>query len=178
MKTTGEIIKELRQLKGLSQLDLAKEMGYKDRTTVAKLESGENTLPETKEARMASVLGTSVPYLRNTLERTLFCFDVEVTYCSDYVELLDTSVASAAPVRIHSSQWDFYRYHNSLREVCDLLPTLRQPVTENKKTPDTLIDIESLSEDKKALVDYVMSLSDAEARVLRGMFAAKPQSEK
>lgn len=178
MKTTGELIKELRQLRGLSQLDLAKEMGYKDRTTVAKLESGENTLPEAKEERMAAVLGTSVAYLRNTLERTLFCFDVEVTYGSDYVELVDTSTAGASPVRISSAQWNFYRYHNSLREVCDLLPTLYQSSGENKKTPDTLIDIESLSEDKRALVDYVMSLSDAEARVLRGMFAAKPQSEK
>ena len=119
---------------------------------------------------MAAVLGTSVAYLRNTLERTLGCFDVEVTYNTDGVELLDTSAADAVPVRISSAKWNFYRYHNALREVCDLLPTLYQSGGEKKKTPSTLIDTEGLSEDKRKLVDYVMSLSEEEVRLLRRMF--------
>jgi hypothetical protein len=54
----------------------------------------------------------------------------------------------------------------------------RDIIEEYKKTPDTLIDIESLSDDRRALIEYVMSLSDVEARVLRGMLVSKTQSDK
>lgn len=47
-----------------------------------------------------------------------------------------------------------------------------------EKSPDTLIDIEGLSEDKRELIKYVLSLSDVEARVLRGMLVSKIQSDK
>ena len=38
---------------------------------------------------------------------------------------------------------------------------------ENKKSPDTVIDVEGLSEDRRKLIDYVMSLSDEEVVKLR-----------
>lgn len=37
---------------------------------------------------------------------------------------------------------------------------------ENKNTPDTFVDVEGLSEDKRAMVDLVMSLSDDEVHEL------------
>lgn len=36
--TVGEKIKEVRELKGMSQDELAKKMGYKDRSSISKIE--------------------------------------------------------------------------------------------------------------------------------------------
>lgn len=40
---------------------------------------------------------------------------------------------------------------------------------ENKKVPDTFVDVEELSEDKRYLVEKIMSLSDEEVRGLRAI---------
>lgn len=47
-------------------------------------------------------------------------------------------------------------------------PKYKDP--EAQKSPGTVIDAEGLSEDKRKLVDYVMSLSEEEVRLLRRMF--------
>jgi len=41
--------------------------------------------------------------------------------------------------------------------------------SENRKAPDTFVDVEELSEDKRYLVEKIMSLSDAEVRGLRAI---------
>lgn len=46
---------------------------------------------------------------------------------------------------------------------------LGKSVAEDKKTPDTLIDVEGLSEDKRALVKRILALSDDEVRGLRAI---------
>lgn len=54
-----ENIKYLREKLGMSQIDLAVKVGYKDRSSVAKVESGNVDLPQSKIALFASALGVT-----------------------------------------------------------------------------------------------------------------------
>ena len=54
--TIGEKIKEIRELKGMTQLELAQKCGYKDRSTIAKIESGTNDIPRNKLLAIAKAL--------------------------------------------------------------------------------------------------------------------------
>lgn len=57
--TMYERIRELRIMKGLSQLELARLTGYHDRSSIAKIESGNVDLPQSKILSFAAVLGVS-----------------------------------------------------------------------------------------------------------------------
>lgn len=54
-----ENIKFLREKLGLSQIELALKVGYKDRSSIAKVESGVVDLPQSKIAAFASALGVT-----------------------------------------------------------------------------------------------------------------------
>ena len=54
-----ENIKYLREKLGLSQIELALKVGYKDRSSIAKVESGGVDLPQSKIAAFASALGVT-----------------------------------------------------------------------------------------------------------------------
>lgn len=56
-------IKERREELGLSQDDLAQRMGYRSRSTIAKIESGKNDIPQSKIVAFAKALNTSPEYL-------------------------------------------------------------------------------------------------------------------
>jgi len=60
----AENIKFKRLEMGLSQQELADKMGYKTRSTITKIESGENTVSEYKLARFAKVLDTTVDFIK------------------------------------------------------------------------------------------------------------------
>ena len=45
---TGDVIKTLRLRKGLSQEELAKKMGYTDRSSISRIEKGDNKLTQDK----------------------------------------------------------------------------------------------------------------------------------
>ena len=60
----AENIKRRRLELNLSQQELANAMGYKSRSTIAKIEAGENDVPESKIPRFARVLDTSVEYIK------------------------------------------------------------------------------------------------------------------
>lgn len=47
----------------MSQQELADAMGYKSRSTIAKIEAGENDIPHSKLARFAQALDTTIEYL-------------------------------------------------------------------------------------------------------------------
>ena len=64
----AENIKRRRLELSLSQQELASAMGYKSRSTIAKIEAGENVVPESKMHRFAQVLDTTVNYLRTGIE--------------------------------------------------------------------------------------------------------------
>ena len=59
MKKTYENIKMLREQKGLSQTELAHRVGYKDKSSVSKIEAGVVDLPQSRIAAFAKVLGVS-----------------------------------------------------------------------------------------------------------------------
>ena len=57
---TGEIIRALREKQGLSQEALAARLGYKDRSSIAKIESGKVDLSQSKLERLSQVFQVSV----------------------------------------------------------------------------------------------------------------------
>lgn len=59
MDKIGFRIKEFRKMRGMSQQELADAMKYRSRSTIAKLECGENDIPQAKIADFAKVLGTT-----------------------------------------------------------------------------------------------------------------------
>lgn len=59
MSSLGENIKNRRIELGLSQEELADKLGYKSRSTIAKIESGINDLTQSKIAAFAKVLNTT-----------------------------------------------------------------------------------------------------------------------
>ncbi len=65
MNTLGSRIRERRLAIGLSQDQLAKKMGYRSRSTIAKIEAGENDVSQTKIQAFAEVLQCSPSYLMN-----------------------------------------------------------------------------------------------------------------
>lgn len=55
----GENIKRLRLAKDMSQEELAKALGYENRSSINKIELGKNDMPRNKIVRAAQVLGVS-----------------------------------------------------------------------------------------------------------------------
>lgn len=56
-------IRRRREELGMSQDELAKKLGYKSRSSINKIEKGENDIPQSKIAAFAEALGTSPEYL-------------------------------------------------------------------------------------------------------------------
>ena len=156
---TARRIKEARAKAGMSLQEVADRVGVKN-STISRYENGQikkMKLPVVQA--IAEALHVSPMWL--------------IGYDEDPVDYEDGELIASIPLGyLELCEGDVRRAY-AMMEAAD-----RDVIEENKKTPDTLIDIESLSEDKIALVNYVMSLSDVEARVLRGMFAAKPQTGK
>lgn len=59
LKEVGQIIKQLREEKNMSQEELAFALGYKSRSSITKIENGDNDLPQSKVKEIAHILGTS-----------------------------------------------------------------------------------------------------------------------
>lgn len=59
----GEKIKQRRLELGWSLRELSDRMGYANHSTIARIESGAVDLPQSKIAKFAEVLGTTVPAL-------------------------------------------------------------------------------------------------------------------
>ena len=58
-KQIGYIIKRYRKQKGLTQTELAEAMGYKDKTSISKIERGIATITVEQSKQIAKVLGFS-----------------------------------------------------------------------------------------------------------------------
>lgn len=63
MADIGSKIKERRIALGMSQDELAEKMGYKSRSTIAKIEKGVNDVIQTNIVKFAEVLKTTPAYL-------------------------------------------------------------------------------------------------------------------
>ncbi len=63
----GKIIREYREAKGLTQDDLAKALGYKNKSSIARLENGSSTLNPKKVHLFAATLGIDSRALNEAL---------------------------------------------------------------------------------------------------------------
>lgn len=63
MKTMYERIRDLRIERDMSQDDLAKAMGYSDRSMITKIEGGKVDISQKKIVAFADALGTTPRYL-------------------------------------------------------------------------------------------------------------------
>lgn len=59
----GQKIKKLRKLRGLTQEEFSKILGYSDRSTISKIEKDINDVPTEKLEKIAKALGVSVSEL-------------------------------------------------------------------------------------------------------------------
>lgn len=59
----GNNIRKARELKGLTQDELAKRMGYKSRSTIARIENGDNDVSQSKLKKFAEILDVSIDFL-------------------------------------------------------------------------------------------------------------------
>jgi repressor LexA len=57
--TIGDRIKYLREQQGLTQEELAKKLGYKSRSTIYKIESGQREVPRKMIAQLSVALNVS-----------------------------------------------------------------------------------------------------------------------
>ena len=63
MSNIGENIRKRREALGMSQDELAEKMGYKSRSTIAKIEKGVNDVTQNNIVKFANVLRTTPAYL-------------------------------------------------------------------------------------------------------------------
>ena len=85
--TSGEIVRQLREKQGLSQEQLAIQLGYRDRSTIAKIETGKQGLSQKKIRQLASFFNVSINHIMGINE-------MPVTY---RVPILGT-IACGAPI--------------------------------------------------------------------------------
>jgi transcriptional regulator with XRE-family HTH domain len=99
MSKLNENIRKYREQLGLSQEDLAIIMGYKSRSSINKIESGENDIPQSKIIAFAKALHTTPALLMGWGEREQLVtetddeFEKEVIRCFGSLSKLQKSEA-------------------------------------------------------------------------------------
>lgn len=68
-------IRSRREELGMSQEELAKKIGYKSRSSINKIEMGENDIPQSKIQAFADALNTSPAYLMGLDDESKMCQD-------------------------------------------------------------------------------------------------------
>lgn len=63
MADIGKRIREKRELAGITQEELAEKLGYKNKSTIAKIENGTNDIVQSKVIEFAGALNTTPSYL-------------------------------------------------------------------------------------------------------------------
>lgn len=63
MNDFGARVRAARAAAGLTQLELARAMGYSTRSTISRIESGDNQIPMDRLDALAAALGTTPAYL-------------------------------------------------------------------------------------------------------------------
>lgn len=89
-KIYGQNLRRLRLARGMSQEELAKALGYTNRSSINKIEIGRSSIPSDKIARTAEVLGVSPLELfreepQETLPEGTFRGGVDVTAKTDKI---------------------------------------------------------------------------------------------
>ena len=98
MKTMYERIRDLRIRHNMSQDDLAKAMGYKDRSMITKIEGGKVDISQKKIVAFAEVLGTTPRYLMDGDE-----LEEELNIASEEQQILFRLARNAKPEAIRAA---------------------------------------------------------------------------
>jgi len=72
MSTFGKRVYDRRTEIGMTQDELAQKLGYKHKSSIGKIENGDNDLPLSKVVLFAHALETTVAYLMGWEEEELF----------------------------------------------------------------------------------------------------------
>lgn len=71
MNTVGKKIRQRREELGITQLELAKMMGYTSRSTISKIESGINDITQTTIVKFAQILDTTPAFIMGWLDEDI-----------------------------------------------------------------------------------------------------------
>ena len=96
--TVNEIIKFLREQRGWSQQDLADAIGYKDRTTITKIESGKIDLSLSRVADFARAFNVSPAYLMGIQSNDFTLLDNVMPLPKTYKVPLVGTIACGKPI--------------------------------------------------------------------------------
>lgn len=121
----GKRVKQLRQEKTLTQNELGKILGYSDRSAIAKIESGKNTVSTEKLKEFAKVLGTTTSYLLGTMEEDLKTMGVAVKHEGNCVVAKDE--LSARSVTFSAPDWRRLEEANNFQQVWSDLTGDKKP---------------------------------------------------
>lgn len=155
----GIRIKEKRLEQGLTQADLAKSLGYRDRTTIAKIESGKNDISLSKVVEFAEALHTTPAYLMG--------WENEATYNYDNVYPINTKklpllgeIACGEPIYCDEEKGRYFEVQDNINaDFCliahgdsmigarindgDIVLVRSQPTVENGEIGVFIIDDEA-----------------------------------
>lgn len=89
MAEIGMRIRSKREELGITQEDLANLLGYKNKSTIAKIENGTNDIPQSKVIEFARALHTTVSFLMDlegeeVMQSSLILSDFESKIISEY----------------------------------------------------------------------------------------------
>ncbi len=108
-----QTIRQLREELGLSQDELAKRLGYKSRSTIAKIESGSNDIPQSKIAAFAAALETTPARLLGLESPAEQHAPREVAY-TKRVPLLGT-IAAGCPLFAEENIEEYIEINDSIK---------------------------------------------------------------
>lgn len=158
MQTFGEKIRDERKKRNWTQEYLGRRVGLQ-KSAVAKYENGRvrNVTTEIIE-RFAKALDLKPYELMNSFEQGLYALDYTISGSLDGVQVSNTLFGGIA--YFSHDEWDDVCRRSDYNQVLAAV----EGATTKKEAPAE--PGEGLSESKKAVVDFVMSLSDDEAREL------------
>lgn len=124
LKRTGEKVQYLRKLRGFSQEELAKKMGYSNRSSIARIENGTTDIPVKQIMKLSEILGCAPAYLVGTPEEIL-----RINPANDYMREKDLEFG-----RTYYTDWEnnkivmdndaYHREHVTKKEFIELFDRL------------------------------------------------------
>nr|DAU32963.1 MAG TPA: Repressor protein CI [Caudoviricetes sp.] len=113
-------IRDRRIKLGMSQEELAKKLGYKSRSTIAKIETGKVDLPESKIKSFADALNTTPAYLmgwKNNVEEDISLESLGLIKVKKKKIALLGAIACGSPI-INFNDLDETEYIDADEDIC------------------------------------------------------------
>lgn len=136
MPEIGKRIRTRREELGITQEELASRLGYKSKTTIAKIENGTNDIVQSKVIEFAQVLDTTPAYLMGWLQ-----YDKR------------TSGKEASDDKVIKLAQNLLKFHGSGKQLMDNYEQLSD--TNKKKVVDyseSLLRVQKMEEEQLHLI--------------------------